>query len=307
MSRSFTIIGAHMAGVRIAGESTLTPAHVNQGGYLVQDRVFVPVIANSRRGTNRDGSPGRRDNFRLIAWAGYARSICRHGSVGKCLDVEAKPGSYEGRIYKLAPNPQNPAEQIPQPVIVAGQTLTTEKVAFTITDISYGEESAKQIQRELEIYASNPQNIAGRPPQWNVMGHPDQAKWNQILDARKKTAWDGQSAYFGYARVIQPRNAQRILNTQERNIIETQGAMALNIPLASSKRAAAPAVPATTGFATGAPAATPVATPADVANTFVANPAVTPAPAVNQFAQQVQPVQSPAVNQFAQPVGHTGF
>jgi hypothetical protein len=224
-----------------------------------------------------------------VAWAGYARSLCRHGSVGKCLDIEGKPSSYEGTVYKLAPNPQNPAEQIPQPVIVAGQPLTTEKVAFTITDISYGEESAKQIQRELEIYASNPANIAGRPPQWNVMGSPDQAKFSQILDARKNMGWDGQSAYFGYARIIQPRNAQRMLNTQERNIIETQGARTLNIPLASSKRAAAP-VAAITGFATGIP----TVAPADVANAFVPNagPAPIPAtPVVNQF---TQPVQSPA-------------
>jgi hypothetical protein len=264
-----------MSGIRIAGELSLTPAHVNREGYLVHDRVSVPVCANSRRGTNRDG---------LVAWAGYARSLCRHGSVGKCLDIEAKPSSYEGTVFKMAPNPQNPAEQIPQPVVVAGQPLTTEKVAFTITDISYGEESAKQIQRELEIYASNPANIAGRPPQWNVMGSPDQAKFSQILDARKNMGWDGQSAYFGYARVIQPRNAQRVLNTQERNIIETQGAQALNIPLASSKRAAT-SVAATTGFATGAP----VATPADVASTFVPNAG--PAPVANQF---TQPVQSPA-------------
>jgi hypothetical protein len=159
-------------------------------------------------------------------------------------------------------------------------------VAFTITDISYGEESAKQIQRELEIYASNPANIAGRPPQWNVMGSPDQAKFSQILDARKNMGWDGQSAYFGYARIIQPRNAQRMLNTQERNIIETQGAQALNIPLASSKRATAP-VASTTGFATGTPA------PADVASAFVQNPVTQPAPvqAVTTF---TQPVQSPA-------------
>ena len=286
MSRSLSIVGTHMSGVRIAGELSLTPAHVNRDGYLVHDRVSVPVCANSRRGTNRDGTPGRRDNFTLVAWAGYARSLCRHGSVGKCLDIEAKPSSYEGTVYKMAPNPQNPAEQIPQPVVVAGQPLTTEKVAFTITDISYGEESAKQIQRELEIHASNPQNIAGRPPQWNVMGSPDQARFSQILDARKKMGWDGQSAYFGYARIIQPRNAQRVLNTQERNIIETQGAQALNIPLASSKRAAAP-VAATTGFATG----TPTATPADVASTFVPNAGPAPMPVTsvaNQFTQRVQ-------------------
>jgi hypothetical protein len=187
----------------------------------------------------------------------------------------------------MAPNPQNPAEQIPQPIVVAGQPLTTEKVAFTITEISYGEESAKQIQRELEIYASNPANIAGRPPQWNVMGSPDQAKFSQILDARKNMQWDGQSAYYGYARVIQPRNAQRILNTQERNIIETQGAQALNIPLASSKRATAAPVTATAGFATGAPAATP----ADVANTFVPNTVPAAMTTVNAF---TQPVQNPA-------------
>lgn len=285
MSRSYCITGAHMSGVRIAGELSLTPAHVNREGYLVHDRVSVPVIANSRRGTSRDGSAGRRDNFRLTAWAGYARGLCKHGSVGKCLDVELKPSSYEGAIYKMAPNPQNPAEQSPQPVVVAGQPLTTEKVGFTITDMGYGEESAKQIQRELEIYASNPASIAGRPPQWNVMGSPDQAKFSQILDARKSMQWDCQSPYFGYARIVQPRNAQRILNTQERVVLETQGARALNIPLASDKRASA--VPtATTGFATG----TPAAAPADVASAFVQNPAVQPAPG-----------QAPVVNPFMQP------
>jgi hypothetical protein len=301
MSRSFSIIGAHMSGVRIAGELTFTPSHVNREGFLVHDRISVPVIANSRRGTNRDGSPGRRDNFRLVAWAGYARSLCKHGSVGKCLDVEVKPSSYEGTVYKMAPNPQNPAEMIPQPVVVAGQTLTTEKVAFTIVDISYGEESAKQIQRELEIYASNPQNIAGRPAQWNVMGSPDQAKFVQILDARKKMQWDGQSAYYGYARVIQPRNAQRLLNTQERMIIETQGAQALNIPLASSKRAAA--VPAATapGFATG----TPAAAPADVANAFIPNPAVQPAMPAVQPVSVGNPFTQPAPQMAANPPAQT--
>ena len=293
MSRSYCIMGAHMSGVRIAGELSLTPAHVNRDGYLVHDRVSIPVIANSRRGTNRDGTAGRRDNFRLTAWAGYARGLCRHGSVGKCLDVEVKPSSYSGTVYKMAPNPLNPAEQIPQPVIVAGQPLTTEKVAFTISDISYGEESAKQIQRELEIYASNPQNIAGRPPQWNVMGSPDRATFDQILDARKSMAWDCQSPYFGYARIVQPRNAQRLLNTQERNILETQGARALNIPLASDKRAAAGTPVATTGFATG----TPAAAPADVANAFVqpaqgqavANPFLRPAASPAPVGQMVTP------------------
>lgn len=309
MSRSISILGTHMSGVRIAGELTLTPAHVNREGFLVHDRISVPVCANSRRGTGRDGTPGRRDNFRLVAWAGYARSLCRHGSVGKCLDIEAKPSSYEGTVYKMAPNPQNPAEMIPQPIVTAGQTLTTEKVAFTITEISYGEESAKQIQRELEIYASNPQNIAGRPPQWNVMGSPDQAKFSQILDARTKMTWDGQAPYFGYARVIQPRNAQRILNTQERNVIETQGAAALNIPLASSKRTT---VPATTGFATG----TPTATPTDVANAFVQTPPIqAPTFAQNQGFVQTQPAplqgSTSVQNQgFAQPApmqAQTGF
>jgi hypothetical protein len=102
MSRSLSIVSTFMSGIRIAGELSLTPAHVNREGYLVHDRVSVPVCANSRRGTNRDGTPGRRDNFRLVAWAGYARSLCRHGSVGKCLDIEAKPSSYEGTVFKMA-------------------------------------------------------------------------------------------------------------------------------------------------------------------------------------------------------------
>jgi hypothetical protein len=136
--------------------------------------------------------------------------------------VIVEPHSYEGAIYKLAPNPTNPAEMTPQAVIVGGQTLTTEKIGFKIINISYGEESAKQIQRELEKGASEPGCLGGRPPQWNVIGTADAAQFAQILEARKAMVWDGSSPYFGYARVVLPRNAQRILTVAERAAIVTE-------------------------------------------------------------------------------------
>lgn len=221
--RSYSLISMMMSGVRIAGELDFTPAHISANGKRVNDRVGVPVCANSRRGQDQ-GKPGRMDNYKLVAWGGLALSLCRFGSTGKALDVIVEPHSYEGAIYKLAPNPTNPAEMTPQAVIVGGQTLTTEKIGFKIINISYGEESAKQIQRELEKGASEPGCLGGRPPQWNVIGTADAAQFAQILEQRKAMVWDGASPYFGFARVVLPRNAQRILNVNERAAIVTEAA-----------------------------------------------------------------------------------
>lgn len=259
--RSYSLISMMMSGVRIAGESTLTPAHINAAGAQVNDRVGVPVISNSHYGKDREGKPGRSDNFRLIAWGPLGLSVCRYGSTGKALDVIVEPQSYEGVVYKMAPNPTNPAEMTPQVVVVGGQSLTTEKIAFRILSISYGEESAKQIQRELSKWASEPGNIGGRPPQWNIIGSQDAATYTQVLEARKGMVWDGQSPFFGFARIIMPRNAQRILTTEE--------------------RAAAVAASAAKRGAFSNPAAQTNNTVNQVAATFQTGPAplTTPAPA----------------------------
>lgn len=266
--RSFSLISMMMSGVRIAGELDFCPAHISASGVRINDRVGIPVCANNRRGRNRDGKPGRMDNYKLVAWGGLASSLCRFGSTGKALDVIVEPHSYEGAIYKLAPNPTNPAEMTPQAVIVGGQTLTTEKIGFKIINISYGEESTKQIQRELEKWASEPGCLGGRPPQWNIIGTADAAQFAQVLEQRKAMTWDCQSPYFGFARVVMPRNAQRILNVAERAAMVTE---------AATKRASF------------TPTAAPVNTVDQVASTFQGQAA----PIINPVATPVTPVAVP--------------
>lgn len=287
-----------MAGVRIAGELTFTPAYIKPNGTLVQDRCSVPIIANSRRGTGPDGKPGRQNDYKLVGWRGLARSLCRWGSTGKALDLVAEVGSYEGREYKMAPNPANPAEMIPQAIMVGGQPLLTKKVGFTVTELNFGEDSPKQIQRELQLWASNPGNIAGRPPQWNVVGSTDATQFAQIIDQRKLLTWDGVSPTYGYARVVLPQNAQRILTVQERQIIETQGARALNLPTAQAT--VQPAVqPVTATFTAAQPVAQPVTQPIGVAATFTAQPTAQPIiQPVTQYATGAAIGQIPPITAF---------
>lgn len=258
-----------MAGVRIAGELSFTPAYINLKGALVNDRCEIPVIGNNRRGTGPDGKPGRRSDYRLIGWSGVARAMAKYGAPGKALDVNSRPESYPGREWRLAPNPAAPGEMSPQPIMIGGEALIVKKMGFTITEFNFGEDSPKQIQRELQLWASNPGNIGGRPPQWNVVGSADAAQYSQIIDQRKQAVWDGQAPYFGFARIVMPAKAQRLLTVQERTILETQGARALNLPAPQQ--------------------AQPAGTTGAVAATFQAQPVTQVQPAA-QLVQPVQPV-----------------
>jgi len=196
MSRAIGIGSTQFIGVRVAGQVTYIPAHTKAGKNINQ-RCTIPVYLNSNKGTNRDGTQGRSDRFRLVAWGKLADICARSLPKGKALDCICAPHSYEGRIYDAQGNMR---------VDQTGQPITVERVGFTIEKIVFGEESQKEI--DLEIAEGR------RPVNWNITSHPDSQMWANILQTRRQTAPQANSNTFGFARVIVPTGPEIALMTQ---------------------------------------------------------------------------------------------
>jgi len=185
--RAISMFKSFAAGLRVAGPLTLYPAHFNNGKF-VNARCIIPVYANSNKGTNQDGTPGRSDTFRMVAWGKLAYICAKSLPVGKAFDCMCTPHSYLGNNY----NPDGSLR-----LDAAGQIIQTSKVAFTIEDIVFGEESDKTVTQEVQMGL--------RPANWNVRNHPDYALWTETLKTRQAAEWDMVSPAFGYANVAMPQ------------------------------------------------------------------------------------------------------
>lgn len=186
MARAISIEKAFMSGVRVAGTLTYIPA----GPDGKNARCIIPVYSNSNRGTNQDGSPGRSDQYNIIAWGKLADVCAVSCSPGKALDIVARPGSYIGTVY----NPDG------SPVLnMQGQVVTTRKVSFTIENIVFGEESAKTVANDIAS------GIRGA--NWQNPQHPDYQNWIAKLRARQAMKYQPGMTAFGYARVRMPKAA----------------------------------------------------------------------------------------------------
>lgn len=185
MSRAIGISNATFIGARVAGQLTYVAAH-KKNGKDINQRCIIPVYVNSNKGTGRDGTPGRSDQFRFVAWGKLADICARNLPKGKALDVICSPHSYEGRVYDGNGSPVLKSD---------GQPLTIEKVGFTVEKLVFGEESAKEV--DLEVQSGK------RPINWNVLNHPDAATYAATLKARQQVQYTGGDS-FGYARVIVP-------------------------------------------------------------------------------------------------------
>ena len=160
-----------------------------KNGKKINSRVVIPVYCNSHRGTDqKTGEQGRTDEFKLVAWGKLADTCCKSLPKGKAIDVFAEPHSYIGRKFHADGSLFLDA---------AGQAIEERKVAFTIMNIVFGEESSKTIAEEIQG--------GRRPINWNMPNHPDFALWTQMLQQRQQVMWDGRSAVFGYARVTIPQ------------------------------------------------------------------------------------------------------
>lgn len=201
MSRAIGIGAAQFIGARVAGRDgtpsvTYIPAH-NKNGKPINQRCIIPVYINSNRGTNRDGTPGRSDRFRLVAWGKLADICARSLPKGKALDCVCSPHSYEGRIYDAQGNMR---------VDNTGQPITVERIGFTIERIVFGEESQKEIDAEIQN--------GRRPFNWNVPNHPDYQSWLSICQQRQALQYTG-GEIFGFARVIIPSGPGITLMTNQ--------------------------------------------------------------------------------------------
>lgn len=190
MARAIGVGSSQFMGARVAGRDgtpsvTYIPAHTKNGKPINQ-RCIIPVYINSNKGTDRDGTPGRSDRFRLVAWGKLADICARSLPKGKALDCVCTPHSYEGRIYDAQGNMR---------VDNTGQPITVERVGFTIEKIVFGEESIKEIAQEIAT--------GKRPQNWNIPNHSDYQTWISILQTRQNTQYTG-GATFGFARVIVP-------------------------------------------------------------------------------------------------------
>ena len=181
-------------GARVAGQVTYILPHIKNGKNINQ-RCIIPVYVNSNKGTNRDGSPGRSDQFRFVAWGKLADICARSLPKGKALDCVCSPHSYEGRIYDAQGNMR---------VDNTGQPITVERVGFTVEKIVFGEESQKEIDQEIAT--------GRRPVNWNNPQHPDYQTWLSILQTRQSAEYAGGNT-FGHARVIVPSGPGITLTT----------------------------------------------------------------------------------------------
>ena len=191
MGRAIGIAGTFMAGVRVAGQLTYIPAYVKADGTKRSQRCVIPVYRNSNRGTNqKTGEKGRVDSFKLTAWGKLADVCAKSLPPGTAIDVFCEPQSYLGYLFNQDGSPR---------LDNAGQPIQTTKVSFTVLNIVFGEDSEKQIDREI---------ADGRRPQfWNVKGHQDYQAWKSILQQKQAVTWNG-GPEFVHARISWPKDGQ---------------------------------------------------------------------------------------------------
>lgn len=193
--RAIGLAGAFFAGVRVAGELTWIPAHT-KNGVKINSRCIIPVYRNSHRGKDqKTGEKGRSDSFRLVVWGKLADTCAKSLKKGDAIDVFAEPHSYLGKLFN-----QNGSLRLDS----TGQPIEINKVAFTILNIVFGEESQKAIDEEVMN--------GRRPPQWNVKGHPNFDLWIRMLHDKQAEVWDGRNPIFGKARVVVPTGQGIVLD-----------------------------------------------------------------------------------------------
>ena len=186
---------ASFSGLRVAAQPTWIPAH-KKNGVDINSRIIIPTHCNSHRGKDqKTGEKGRSDTFRLVVWGKLADTCARSLLPCNAFDAVCRPHSYLGKVYNKDGTVR---------VDMAGVPIEVTKVAFTVIDMIFAEETEKNIASSIQA--------GRRPMNWNVKGHPDWDSWVKILTERHKEVWDGRSGEFGKARVIVPQGPGIVLD-----------------------------------------------------------------------------------------------
>lgn len=156
----------------------------SKNGVNISQRLVITAGMNTPSRANN--GEGRVDFISLTVWGKLADICAKSMSPGKEFNCLADLHTYLGRVFYN------------QTVLTAqdGSPITTRKVSFTITRLTFGEESNKFIAAEI---------AAGlRPAGWNAIGTPAYNDWREKLKARSALAFNPNLPTFGYAQVILP-------------------------------------------------------------------------------------------------------
>ena len=171
------------SGLRVAS-SNYYPAH-SKNGVNISQRCTINAFMNIASRANN--GEGRNDVVQLTAWGKLADVCAKSMSPGKEFHCSAKLKTFMARVF------HNDA-----PVVAPdGTVITTRKIGFSITELTFGEESAKHIANEIQSGI--------RPPDWNQAGSPGYTTWREKLKLRNALAFDPTQPVFGYAKVFLPQ------------------------------------------------------------------------------------------------------
>ena len=169
---------------RIAGPADYIPAHPKQnaqpGDRDIQAQADFTVYQNIR---------DKKMTFEITAWGKMADVIARGGATGKQVHLICSMHSYRGKVWFPVP------DGAPRQFVTRadGQPLMIEKVGLTLEDISFGVDSAKTIQEEI--------NRGFRPLGWNDPSNPGYQDWRNRCAQNNAIQYQPGMEWFGYARV----------------------------------------------------------------------------------------------------------
>ena len=192
-----------MIDCRLAGPADYIPAHIKQG-----TQKEIPAQANFTVFQNiRD----KKMAFPVTAWGKMADVIARGGATGKQLHLVCSAHSYRGRVWYPTPEGVQPQFVLRND----GQPLLIEKIGFTVENISFGKDSEKTIQEEI--------NAGFRPRGWNNPADPGYQIWREICRNNNSLQYTVGMVQFGYARVKQV-NGVAIQAPAHQNVVWPQNA-----------------------------------------------------------------------------------
>jgi len=180
------------SGMRVASTS-YTPAH-SKNGKNISAKLVVNAFMNIASRAN--AGEGRNEAVPFTIWGKLADICAKSMSPGKEFNCFAQLHVYNGRVFMPSGVAGQPGQQINDST---GQPVLTKKFSYTITMLTFGEESNKHILNEIQAGV--------RPADWNVAGSQGSLVWKETLKARQAIQYDPAHLTFGYARVYQPQGA----------------------------------------------------------------------------------------------------
>ena len=186
-ARSLSI--SMFSGLRVA--STIFTPEYSKNGKNVSAKLVVNAFMNIASKANE--GEGRNEAVPFTIWGKLAHICAKSMSPGKEFNCIGQLHVYQGRVFMPSVN-----NQPGTPVLDAqGQPLMTKKFSYTVSMLTFGEESDKHIANEIQA------NV--RPIGWDVKGSPEAAQWKAQLQARQAIQFDPNLPTYGYARIRMPQ------------------------------------------------------------------------------------------------------